>query len=162
MRARIVSFGISRLPITLIWMVFCCADADSENTQHSRTKSCSARRVERRKLWLNWIGELTLSRSTGKICTPSLQKIRPTLRKMRLYVTEGASPNSALPLGGRNSIRRQPSTVHSHGQLPVLCRRLSSSIPAPFELSTAPIAARPCRERRFQQHFPLKGIRFLV
>lgn len=73
--------------------------------------------MERRELWLGWIGEPTPSRSTGKICTPSLQKIRPILRKRRLYVTEGKDPNSVVRLGLGFIIRRQPRAARRHGQL---------------------------------------------
>src|SRR5271157_631240 len=97
MRARTVALGICRLPITRIWVtISCCDHAENASRQQQREKNCSVRRIERRKLWLTWIGELAPPRSTGKICTPSLQKIRPILIKTRLYVTEGADPNSGF------------------------------------------------------------------
>src|SRR5215813_2443586 len=72
--------------------------------------------MERRKLWLSWIGELAPPRSTGKICTPSLQKIRPTLSKRRLYGTGAADPNPAIRLRARFFIREEHGLL-SHDQL---------------------------------------------
>src|SRR5277367_7094907 len=101
-RARIVSLGIWRLPMTRIWeTISCCAHAETARRQQKKEKHCSVRRMERRKLWLSWIGELAPPRSTGKICTPSLQEIRPSVSKRRLYGSEAADPNSAIRFGAR-------------------------------------------------------------
>ena len=105
--------GDRRLPITRIWVTICCW-AHAENAQRGskrRRKTAACGELNGANSGSAWIGELTLPHSTGKICTPSLQKIRPILSKSAIICDRRAqTPTPQYDSTARFIIRDWPRT----------------------------------------------------